>query len=214
VTPDLDGFSTEARRAIAAAEREAGELGHSVVGTEHLLLGLLSDGTTEAADALRDAGATFAAARAKVREAVGASTGGGADEPRSASARATRALGRAARFSHTARSAAVTSVHLLQGVLDVEGRAGQVLRGLGVDVDRLRAALDGSPPAEHAPAAEPEPVAREVEPAACASCGSPIEDNLVWRTVTAMSPDPAPAVRDAVVFSCGACGATLGVGPA
>jgi ATP-dependent Clp protease ATP-binding subunit ClpA len=212
---DLSGFGPDARRAIGAAEREARELGHAVVGTEHLLLGVLSDETNPAASVLREAGATLAAARAKVREAVGSSTAVGTDDgPTSSSARAARALGRATRFSHHRRSPVVTSEHLLEGVLDVEGTAGQVLRGLGVDVERLRARLAGREPAP-APATttgtgEPVP---DVPPARCPSCDAPLDHELVWGTVTATS-NTGDAVRDAVVFWCGACGAALGAAPA
>lgn len=212
---DLSAFGPDARRAIGAAEREARELGHAVVGTEHLLLGVLSDETSPAASVLRDAGATLAAARAKVREAVGSSTAsaGNDDGPTSSSARASRALGRATRFSHHRRSPVVTSEHLLEGVLDVEGTAGQVLRGLGVDVERLRARLAGGAPPS-APATSPstgETV--EVAPARCPSCDAPLDADLVWGTVTATS-NTGDAVRDAVVFWCGACGAALGAAPA
>lgn len=214
---DLSGFGLDARRAIAAAEREARELGHPVVGTEHLLLGLLSDETSAASAALRDAGATLSAARAKVREAVGVRSAAPIDEgSQSASARASRALGRAARFSHTRRSPTVTSEHLLEGVLDVEGTAGQVLRGVGVDVDRLRATLAGEvdvAPMASRVQAEPFAIGRDVAPARCPSCDSPLDENLVWSTLTATSAT-GDAVRDAVAFSCAACGETLGVTPA
>ncbi|HET7653519.1 MAG TPA: Clp protease N-terminal domain-containing protein [Acidimicrobiales bacterium] len=219
---DLTGFGLDARRAIAAAEREARELGHAVVGTEHLLLGLLSDETSSASAALRDAGATLSAARAKVREAVGVRSGVTVEEQsQSASARATRALGRAARFSHSRRAPAVTSEHLLEGVLDVEGTAGQVLRGIGVDVERLRARLAGEPAGAvvHAfavgsdePPAESADVASTVAPR-CPSCDMPLDEALVWSTLTATS-RRGDAVRDAIVFSCAACGETLGVTPA
>lgn len=205
---DLSGFGADARRAIAAAESEARGLGHAVVGTEHLLLGLLSDDTGASA-ALRDAGATLAATRAKVREAVGTPPGGG-DGPTTSSARASRALGRATRFSHHRRSPVVTSEHLLEGVLDVDGTAGQVLRGLGVDVDRLRAQLAGR--VAPAPAA-PAPPARDVTPPHCPSCDSPLDEVLAWGKVTATSV-VGDAERDAVVFWCGTCGAALGAGPA
>jgi ATP-dependent Clp protease ATP-binding subunit ClpC len=223
MSPDLAGFGLDARRAIAAAEREARELGHAVVGTEHLLLGLLADETSAAAAALREAGATLSAARAKVREAVGVRSGVTVDEEsQSASARATRALGRASRFSHSRRAPAVTSEHLLEGVLDVEGTAGQVLRGIGVDVEGLRARLAGEPAGAvvHAFAvggdghAEPEAddVASTVAPR-CPSCDMPLDESLVWSTLTATS-RAGDALRDALVFSCAACGETLGVTPA
>ena len=222
MSADLTGFGLDARRAIAAAEREARELGHAVVGTEHLLLGLLSDETSAAWAALRDAGATLSAARAKVREAVGVRSGVTVDEEsQSASARATRALGRAARFSHSRRAPAVTSEHLLEGVLDVEGTAGQVLRGIGVDVEGLRARLADEPAGAvvHAfavgsdePPAEAADVPSTVAPR-CPSCDMPLDESLVWSTLTATS-RTGDVVRDAVVFSCAACGETLGVTPA
>ena len=211
---DLSAFGPDARRAIGAAEREARELGHAVVGTEHLLLGVLSDETSPAASVLRDAGATLAAARAKVREAVGSSTASaGHDGPTASSARASRALGRATRFSHHRRSPVVTSEHLLEGVLDVEGTAGQVLRGLGVDVERLRARLAGGEPPSAAVTSRSTGETVEVTPARCPSCDAPLDDGLVWGTVTATS-NTGDAVRDAVVFWCGACGAALGAAPA
>jgi ATP-dependent Clp protease ATP-binding subunit ClpA len=221
VATDLAGFGLDARRAIAAAEREARELGHAVVGTEHLLLGLLADETSAASAALRDAGATSSAVRAKVREAVGVRSGVTVEErSQTASARATRALGRAARFSHSRRSPTVTSEHLLEGVLDVEGTAGQVLRGIGVDVERLRARLAGEPAGAvvHAfavgsdEAMETQDVPATVAPR-CPSCDMPLDESLVWSTLTATS-RTGDAVRDALVFSCAACGETLGVSPA
>jgi ATP-dependent Clp protease ATP-binding subunit ClpA len=128
---DLDA---EARRTLELAVHEAVELGHDRIGTEHLLLGLLAKAGNRAARALADAGVTVAAARHEVVEAPGPKarptrrTGGRARSPR-----ASRALNRAVRFSHAGRSELVTSEHVLLGVLDVEGTAGQVLRRLGVD---------------------------------------------------------------------------------
>src|SRR6202044_3204838 len=54
------------------------------------------------------------------------------------------ALERAARLALRRHDALVDTSHILLSVLDVEGRAGQVLRGLGVDLNALRASLDSS----------------------------------------------------------------------
>ena len=40
---ELQGFDAVAARAVALAEIEARQLGHDRVGTEHLLLGLLTN---------------------------------------------------------------------------------------------------------------------------------------------------------------------------
>ncbi|WP_097003635.1 ATP-dependent Clp protease ATP-binding subunit [Lacrimispora amygdalina] len=52
----IDRFTTKARTAINLAEQAAGRLGHSYVGTEHLLLGLLEEGSGVAARVLIENG--------------------------------------------------------------------------------------------------------------------------------------------------------------
>jgi ATP-dependent Clp protease ATP-binding subunit ClpA len=209
---DLRGFNLAATRAVARAEREARNLGHDRVGTEHLLLGLLTN-EDETSDLLADAGLTLAAARNKVREAVGksyrATTGVGGQLPRTP--RASRALGRAARFAHADGSDAITTDHLLWGVLDVEGTAGQVLRGLGIEVDSLRRSLETM---EGSRVAEARTVHADADfgTAACPACSAALEDTLSHRVVT--STTEAGVTRDAIVFSCGNCGRVLGVGSA
>ncbi|MEP7115553.1 MAG: Clp protease N-terminal domain-containing protein [Ilumatobacteraceae bacterium] len=71
----LENFSVRAQRVVSLATREARRLDHPQVGTEHLLLGALSDDGGEPAEVLRAAGVSLAAARHKVVEALGAGTG-------------------------------------------------------------------------------------------------------------------------------------------
>ncbi len=120
---------------------EARTLDHPRVGTEHLLLGLLSDDDGEPADVLRAAGVNLTAARHKVVEALGADAGSPGSEPLPFTPRAQRALERAGRFSRKEQEPEVTAGHVLRGVLDVEGLACQVLRGLGVDIVQIRDAV-------------------------------------------------------------------------
>jgi ATP-dependent Clp protease ATP-binding subunit ClpA len=214
---ELQGFDTGAARAIALAESEAAQLGHERVGTEHLLLGLLTN-DSDTSTMLAGAGVTLAAARNKVSEAVGSSTRSTLDRrPRSPlrTARATRALGRARRFAHARGSDAVTSRHVLLGVLDVEGIAGQVLRGLGLEVESLRASLDAldalPAPAEPGQESPPrDPASRK--PTTCPACNSSLDLDLVYRVMPARDADGH--TRDALVFACGVCGWFLGAGPA
>ena len=207
----LDGFGDDARRARGAAEREAKQLGHPEVGTEHLLLGLLADDSTDVAHALRDAGASLAAARHKVDEAVGGAHRSAAESGTAATKRASRAVEGAVRLSHQRRAEAVSSGDVLVAVLNVEGRAGQVLRGLGVDVDALRTAVDHAVPTS----STPRPVTTTTGPAPpvrCPSCGNELGDGLRHQVLTARNDDGSS--RDASVFSCPTCSAVLGVGPA
>lgn len=200
---DLTGFDAGARRALALAEREARALGHDRVGTEHLLLGLLADESSAASSALRDAGATIAAARRKVSEAVGPGEPGAA--PSASSARAARAIGRAPRFARDLGAAGVSSQHLLLAVLDVEGTAGQVLRGLGVDIEQLGNAL-GARTATAAREEHAHPVV-SVRPV-CPGCRLTLDAAL---TATTLPVSGSPATQEVTVVSCPACGHVLGV---
>lgn len=225
--PDgLEGFGQGARRAVAMAAIEARDLGAGRVGTEHLLLGLLAHAEGAAAKLLGASGVTLASARRKVSEAVGQRQPADADAARGRrpgdalerSARADRAIGRAFRFAHDAKSPEVRTEHLLLGLLDVEGTAGQVLRGLGVDLDALRTTVESARASEGAAAdagdvavaAVPESrTGPYVPPPSCPSCSNPLEGALQFTVLTAT--DGEARKRDVIVVSCRACGAAVGV---
>jgi len=205
---DLDA---DARRSLELAVDEAVELGQSRIGTEHLLLGLLANERCVAARVLGDAGVTLAAARHKVAEASGprsAKPPSANESPRTA--RAGRALNRAVRFSHARRSEVVTSEHVLLGVLDVEGTAGQVLRRLGVDMDRLRASLEPEALAERSTAA-PAAMEQTAAPLACRTCGGALRDAIALHHLEVRGAS-GPRMIDA--YGCATCGAFLGIAPA
>lgn len=195
-----------------AALAEARRMGHDQVGTEHLLLALIARGRGGAAEALAACGATLAGCRAKVSEAVANKT-----PPLSAPTelaftdRAARALERAGRLSLRERAPAVGGVHILQSVLDVEGTAGQVLRGVGVDPAAVRRRLvEGEPPAEPpALAAPPEPQA--AAPAACPGCRADLATQLTHHELVSRSGDGT--TRSWSVACCAACGAPVPAHP-
>ncbi|MDO8349249.1 MAG: Clp protease N-terminal domain-containing protein, partial [Planctomycetota bacterium] len=68
VTMDQLPFTPRAKKVLELAMEEASAIGHSYIGTEHLLLGLLGEARGVAAFALRECGVDLAAARAKVFE--------------------------------------------------------------------------------------------------------------------------------------------------
>jgi hypothetical protein len=223
---ELRGFDPAARRAVSLAEEEARELGHDRVGTEHLLLGLLTN-ESSTARVLANAGVTLTAARHKVAEAVGAPPDGEVPPgPLPRTPRVERALGRSVRFAHGRGSDLVASQHVLLGVLDVEGTAGQVLRGLGLDVDRLRRTLDrlAPSPADHdeassADGASPEelpPTAPDAAGAAGAAAEKPpgpepAAEATVEPVEAAAAPEPPtdPEPVGPPPITCGGCGAAL-----
>jgi ATP-dependent Clp protease ATP-binding subunit ClpA len=193
------------------AKVEARQLDHPYLGTEHLLLGLIAvEGPAH--DALLSAGATADAARAKVAEAVARRAAGQPAEPK-LSPRAGRAIDRASRLSLHRRDLHVDPEHLLIGVLDVEGRAGQVLRGLGIDVAALRTAIDL--PRENVRGDEERtPTPDNGAPAAlhCPACGAGLDDaGLAYRIVAAE--DERGHHRNFAVASCARCGAIFGASP-
>ncbi|HKY65385.1 MAG TPA: Clp protease N-terminal domain-containing protein [Acidimicrobiales bacterium] len=67
----LRRFTVSACRVVLLAESEALRLGHTEVGQDHLLLGLLAEGEGRAAATLTGAGADLEAARAVAEEARG-----------------------------------------------------------------------------------------------------------------------------------------------
>jgi ATP-dependent Clp protease ATP-binding subunit ClpA len=211
VTDVLEGYSTDARRVVSLATAEARQLGHSRVGTEHLLLGLLADSESDTAAALRAAGATLAGARFTVSEVVTETVDARGDDELPYTPRAQRALERAGRFARRSRDPEVTPDHVLLGVLDVEGLACQVMRGLGVDLARLRESIAPREPASEFAVADPQPEQQELAPTMrprCPNCYAELDGNLVETVVVARRDDGT--TTDVRVAFCLACGATLG----
>jgi ATP-dependent Clp protease ATP-binding subunit ClpA len=222
----LDRYDDEAGRVVSAAAEEARRLGHGHVGTEHLLLGLLRQRGSRAAEALDASGVFLEPCRQKVSEALASrmtAPAASAGSPLPFTDRASRALDRASRLSLRMGSNVVRSDHVLVSVLDVEGTAGQVLRGLSVDPALVRDALIAeaalSPalsrdqtPAEVFPGAGDSQLAaskRFAEPI-CRGCGAALRGSLdqVELPVGSVQQGPVPGVT--VVF-CTGCGSAIGV---
>ena len=206
----LEGYSAGARRVVSLATAECRQLGHARVGTEHLLLGLLADADSDAAVALRAAGATLAGARFTVSEVVTEVVDSEDDNELPYTPRAQRALERAGRFARRYRDPEVDADHVLLGVLDVEGLACQVMRGLGVDLVRLRESVVATEP-EVAPVLETQPEQQDSAPLMrprCPTCGVELDGNLVETVVTAQRDDDS--VTNVTVVYCVACGTALG----
>ncbi|MET9329096.1 Clp protease N-terminal domain-containing protein [Tsukamurella sp. NPDC003166] len=70
--PELIPFSTAGRKTVDMVLREALRLGHNYVGTEHVLLGVLAEGTGPGATILAELGVDHAQIDAAVREILSA----------------------------------------------------------------------------------------------------------------------------------------------
>jgi ATP-dependent Clp protease ATP-binding subunit ClpA len=69
----LERFTDDARNVVAVARERSRELGHSWIGTEHLLLALLDPGSGATAGLLREAGVDAAAVRSSLARHVATS---------------------------------------------------------------------------------------------------------------------------------------------
>ena len=67
----FERFTDQARRTVVLAQEEARMLNHNYIGTEHILLGLIHEGTGIAAKALESLGITEEAARQRAEEIIG-----------------------------------------------------------------------------------------------------------------------------------------------
>lgn len=66
-----ENFTESALRSVSHAIRRAGQMGHTYVGTEHLLLGLLSDDTSASASILTRFSVSYRAVDDKIKELIG-----------------------------------------------------------------------------------------------------------------------------------------------
>jgi hypothetical protein len=131
-------FTDRARRVVVLAQHEARELGHTYIGTEHLLLGLLAEGEGVAALALESLGISLEEAQEQVEEIAGRGQGTPAGHipftPRAKKV-LELSLREALQLGHTY----IGTEHLLLSLL-AEGRgvAAQVLAGRGAGYDLVR----------------------------------------------------------------------------
>jgi hypothetical protein len=128
--------------AIVVARTEAAARGDALVGTEHLLLGLLQQGEGSAADALRSAGAGLRSLRATVDVIAPTDLCDVKPSQISMTSRASSAVERAALMALREGSERVTEEHLLRALLQApDCGALCALSMLGVSPDRIEAAL-------------------------------------------------------------------------
>ena len=131
-------FTDRARRAVHLAQEEARLLRHDYVGTEHLLLGLLYEGTGVAAKALESLGISREDVRGQVEEIIGHGQGSPAGHI-PFTRRAKKVLELSLREALALGHHYIGTEHLLLGLLrQEEGAAAQVLRNLGLSLPRFR----------------------------------------------------------------------------
>jgi len=131
-----DRFTERARFAIAKAQAAAEELGHSYVGTEHLLLGVVREGAGQGAKVLLENGLDGEKLTDLVSKYAGRGDAG--FRAQGLTPRAKRvlelAIGDAGRLSHNF----VGTEHLLMGILrEPECEGARIIVGAGLDPNKL-----------------------------------------------------------------------------
>ncbi len=134
----FEQFSPAALQVLNLAQQEARRLGHSTVGTEQLLVSLLSDSNTPGAIVL---GVDPALVRERVAQIIGRGTAS-ASQRIAYTPRAGRVLAAAAEEARNRNQLPVQPEHILLTLIrDTDGIAVQVLDELGVDRDAARELL-------------------------------------------------------------------------
>ena len=132
-----DRLTQSAKTAIELSQQFAAEFGHNYVGSEHLLLGLIKEGTGVAAKVLRDNGID----EQMVRELIERRSGmghGGEIPPQGLTPRAKRAIEIAAAESTQMGHNYIGSEHLLMGLVrEYNCAAAEILRLTGADLNKI-----------------------------------------------------------------------------
>ena len=156
----FDRFTKKARRVLTLAQEEAQRLNHNYIGTEHLLLGLVREENGVASKVLIELGVDPTQVVRSVERTVGRGERPPFGKPTLAP-RTKRVIELAVEEARLMGHHYIGTEHLLLGLVrEGEGMAVNVLRGLGVSLERVRTQTARSilqsqrQPAERKPEAE------------------------------------------------------------
>ena len=130
-------FTEKAEKAIALSQETAVQLGHNYVGTEHLLLGLIKEGSGVASRVLQSQGVTEDKVLKEIEELIGKGeeTGG---QTLGFTPRTKRVLELSFREARRMNHNYIGTEHLLLGIMkEGESVAVRILIDLGVDPQKL-----------------------------------------------------------------------------
>jgi ATP-dependent Clp protease ATP-binding subunit ClpC len=134
----MDRFTQRARRVLSLAHQEAERAHHNLIGTEHLLIGLIEEEGGVAGRVLREMGLESP----RVREMVMRLTGEGKTPPGEQhldlAADTQQVLELAVEEARRMGHHYIGTEHLLLGLILIDGTAMEVLRRLGVTPDEIR----------------------------------------------------------------------------
>jgi pantothenate kinase type III len=132
-------FTDRARKVMVLANEQAHRFTHEYVGTEHILLGLIKEGSGVGARVLKDLGIDLRRIRLEVEKLVQSGPDLVTPNKLQQTPRAKKVIEYAMEESRTLKHEYVGSEHLLLGLIrEEEGVAAQVLLILGLDSGTIR----------------------------------------------------------------------------
>ena len=134
----MDRFTEKAREAISLAEDAAASLGHNYVGTEHLLLGLLHEGTGVAARVLDECGIKEEKVMELVSQLITPNQAVQVAEPNTYTPSAVRVLENSRREAVRFKAPQIGTEHILIAMIrENDCVATRLLNTMGVSIQRL-----------------------------------------------------------------------------
>ena len=135
----FDRFTDRARKVMTLAKTEAQRLNHEYIGTEHLLLGLIVEGSGVAANVLKNMGVDLRRVRAEIEKMVKGSPTLVSMGQLPFTPRAKRVLELSMEEASSLGHNYIGTEHILLGLLrESEGIAARVLTGMNIKLEQVR----------------------------------------------------------------------------
>ncbi len=135
----FERLTDRARKVMALANQEAQRFNHEYIGTEHILLGLVKEGSGVGANVLKNLEVDLRKVRLEVERLVQAGPEMGTMGKLPQTPRAKKVIEYAGEEARSLNHNYVGTEHLLLGLLrEHDGVAAQVLRNLGLKLDEVR----------------------------------------------------------------------------
>ena len=138
----MNYFTNKANHALSEARASAAEFGHNYIGTEHLLMGILREGTCLACQVLEGHGVQLQQVEEKTNQLIASASSVHVAEPAGYTPRARRVLLNSQEEAKRQHSTLTGTEHILIAIIrETDCAATRLLNTLGVNLRRLYADL-------------------------------------------------------------------------
>jgi ATP-dependent Clp protease ATP-binding subunit ClpC len=135
----FERFTDDARKVMAAANKQAQRFGHGYIRTEHILLGLLKESSSAGATILKDLGVDIDKLLSEVEQLLKSRADKAGMKKPPQSERAVNVIKYAIEEAKALEHDYIGTEHILLGLLrETDGIAAQVLTNLGVKLQDVR----------------------------------------------------------------------------